>query len=175
MSRRRSVLITLFGSILALFLSIISCSKKIEAQLAPLSAAEITAASLWKRITLESPYSSYSFWPGHEGVREGQAPHGPYHKVFVNAALLKALPSPTKTAPDGSIIVKENMNGDQKVNGLTVMAKVSGYDSEHKDWFWAKYDMDGKVAASGKVKGCISCHEGMKDNDYIIVRALDKQ
>ena len=150
-----------------------SCAKKAELRFPPLTLAEANAESLWKRIKVDAPYGDWAFWPGHEGAREGQAPHGPYHRIYVNADLFAGLPSPARTAPEGSIIVKENMNADRKVTAITLMAKIKGFDPANGDWFWARYDPEGKPSASGKVNGCINCHAGMKDNDYVIVRALD--
>ncbi len=40
--------------------------------------------SLWKHITKESPYTKWGFWPDHQGMQPGRAPHGPLHKVYVN-------------------------------------------------------------------------------------------
>lgn len=54
-----------------------------------------------------------------------------------------------------------------KFVALSVMYKIKGYNPEGGDWFWVKYSPDGKVEASGKVKGCIDCHSKQKDNDYI--------
>lgn len=154
--------------LLSMFLS---CSE--EVQLPPLTKEKIKGASLWNRISSESNYSSYSYWPGHEDINPGQAPHGVYHRIFVNKKLIDALPIESKIAPEGTIIVKENMNRDKVIQKLTVMAKVEGYNPEGGDWFWAAYSPDGEVLAEGTPKGCVSCHQGMKGNDYIIVRALD--
>ncbi len=153
---------------------LISCTEKEEKEVSPLSASEISGKVLWTRIAEETDYTNYEFWPGHEGLKPGQAPHGAYHKVYINAALLDALPVENRTAPEGSIIVKGNYSPDQTLAAVTVMAKVEGYNPEHGDWFWAKYSPQGEVQAEGKPGGCISCHEGMKNNDYVIIQPLDK-
>lgn len=139
----------------------------------PLSEDEISGKRLWTRIREEHDYRNYSYWPGHEGLQPGQAPHGPYHKVFVNPTLYNALPVEDKTVPDGGIIVKENYSADEQLASLTVMSKVEGYNPEAGNWFWAKYGPDGEVQAEGSPNGCISCHAGMKQNDYVIIRPLD--
>lgn len=72
-----------------------------------------------------------------------------------------------KGMADGSIIVKGNCTADKRFVALSVMYKIKGYNPEAGDWFWVKYAPDGKVEASGKVKGCIDCHSKKKDNDYI--------
>ena len=153
---------------------VIACQKEREPEVAALSKEEIDGASRWRRIAEETDYSDYAQWPGHEGVQPGQAPHGPYHRVYVNLILRGALPAADKRAPVGSVIVKENMDAERNLAGLTVMVKVAGYAPEGNDWFWAKYAPGGAVQAEGKVKGCIACHEGMRDNDYVIIRRLDR-
>jgi len=155
-------------------LALVACAKAQEPKLPPLTSPEISGDRLWKRITEETDFDTYSFWPGHEGMRAGQSPHGKFHEVYINATLAGSLPLPGKVVPDGGIIVKENFSVDKKPAGLTVMVKVRGYNPEHADWFWAKFDPGGKVLAEGKVKECIECHEGVKDNDYVIIRPLDE-
>jgi hypothetical protein len=155
-----------------LALSSLSCRKP-RAPLAPLSKDEISGERLWRRISTEADFESYPEWPGYKGVQIGQSPHGRYHEIYINPVLRAALPIADRTAPDGSVIVKENFDADMKKVGFTVMAKAKGYDPATDDWFWASYGPDGSVAAEGKVEMCIKCHEGMKRNDYVIVRALD--
>jgi peptidoglycan hydrolase-like protein with peptidoglycan-binding domain len=145
-----------------------------EPDVEPLSAEQIDAQRLWQRITEEAPYETYSFWPGEEGIQPGQAPHGPFHRILVNKALYDAIPIPDRTAPHGTIIVKENMDAGQEVTGYTVMAKVDGYSADSNDWFWARYNLDGSARAAGAVTSCIVCHEGVADNDYVIVHPLDE-
>jgi hypothetical protein len=157
--------------IITVFVLFSSCKE--EVQFNPLTSAEISGTRLWERISSEGDYSTYSFWPGHEGINPGQAPHGVYHRIYINNNLKESLPNENKIAPFGSIIVKENFNIDQKVVKITVMAKVEGFNDEGGNWFWAAYSPEGEVQAEGTPKGCVSCHVGMKNNDYIIVRPLD--
>ena len=91
----------------------------------------------------------------------------------MNRTLLESLPISGGIAPYGSIIVKDNLNASRVLDGVTVMAKVKGYNPEVGDWFWAKYGTDGSVQAEGKPGGCIGCHEGLKENDYVVVQMLD--
>ena len=165
---------TLFSLILILAALLGSCSKKAEnTNVEPLTASNVTDKTVWERITAESDYTSYSFWPNHEGMSPGQAPHGPFHKVYINNTLAAALPIKGGIVPEGSIIVKENYSKAKEFTGTTVMVKVKNYAPEINDWFWAKYSPQGETQASGQPKGCISCHEGMKKNDYIIIHPLD--
>jgi len=158
-------------SLWILLFAIVSCSKEVRPP--PLNKDEISGARLWERISSHSDYTSYSFWPDHEDVSPGQAPHGVYHRIYINGDLFDALPIKSRVAPIGAIIVKENMDRDEKVQKITVMAKVEGYNDEGGNWFWAAYSPGGEVLAEGTPKGCISCHEGMQNNDYVIVRPLD--
>ena len=151
------------------------CQKKEEPDLKPISLEEISGDSLWQRITEESDYKNYSYWPGHEGENLGQAPHGVMHRVFINKTLLNALPAMDKKAPDGSIIVKENLNAAKELLGYSVMVKVEGFNPEAGDWFWVNLGDSGEVKAEGKLGGCIDCHSGLADNDYIIIRQLDAE
>lgn len=161
------ILMTIF----TISLILISCAK--ETRLEPFTAGEINGTVLWARISSESNYENYSYWPDHEGINPGQAPHGVYHKIFINGDLMDALPIENKIAPIGTIIVKENINRDKDVQKITVMAKIADYNNEGGNWFWAAYSPDGEIEAEGTPRGCISCHEGMKSNDYIILRSLD--
>ncbi len=140
--------------------------------LPPIGKDEISAERLWSRLTAETDYSKYSYWPDHEGLTPGQSPHGAFHKVYINRLLYEALPVTEGEVPDGSIIVKENYSAGEELMNLTVMAKVEGFNAEANDWFWAAYSPKGDVAVAGQVQSCIDCHAGMKDNDYIIVHLL---
>ena len=176
---RRRARVAWVGSMAALtvlaLLSLAACEPElVEPDVEPLGSDTISGERLWERISEEAPYESYSFWPNEEGVQPGQAPHGPFHRIFVNRPLRDSIPIADRTAPDGSIIVKENLNTSQELVSYTVMAKVDGYDPENGDWFWAVYGPDGMVRAAGAMDSCIVCHEGLVRNDYIIVYPLDK-
>jgi hypothetical protein len=159
--------------VILLVLLLASCEKA-EKDYPNLTAAEINGARLWQRITVETNYDDYPEWPGFEGMQIGQSPHGRYHEIYINPVLRNALPIKEKIAPDGSIIVKENYDADKNNVGYTVMAKVQGYNPAVDDWFWAMFDPNGKVMMEGKPDYCIKCHSGMKPNDYVIVRPLDR-
>jgi len=124
------------------------------------------AEALWKYITEESPYTKWSFWPDHQGMQEGRAPHGPLHKVYVNAPALNSDKPPVAY---GAIQVKESYNEDKELKAITVMYKVKGYNPDDGDWFWAKYSPEGKADKAGKPAGCIGCHGTRAKNDFILV------
>ena len=153
---------------------LLSCQKGEEPLLQPLTLNEVSGQRVWNRISVDSNYKNYAFWPGHEGTRPGQSPHGAFHNIYVNRTLFDALPLKNGSAPDGSIIVKDGMTAAGSMSAITVMAKVSGFSPENGDWFWVRYSADGIVQAEGALAACIQCHEGMASNDYVIVRRLDE-
>ena len=123
--------------------------------------------------------ADYRHWaaPAGEAAEEfypGKSPHGALIKTHLN----RTAASHQKELPVGSVIVKENFNKDKKLMAVTVMYKSKGYDREHKDWWYAKYMPDGKVATmkmknsdkvmklAGKAKGCIMCHESADGKDF---------
>jgi hypothetical protein len=127
------------------------------------------AEALWTYLTKVDPYTQWKFWPDHEGMQPGNAPHGPKHKVYVNS---QALESPGVPVLAGSIQVKESYNKKEKLKAITVMYKISGYNPDGGDWFWVRYSTSGKVGASGKIKSCIGCHEAAAENDYVFVHEI---
>jgi hypothetical protein len=111
------------------------------------------AGQLNEYIVRYNPYTSWDLWPNDSA----------YYSIKNKAPMT-----------DGAIIAKENYTADKKFVALTVMYKIKGYNPEAGDWFWVKYAPDGKVLASGKVKGCIQCHSAKKDNDYIFTGKVAK-
>lgn len=148
--------------------------EEVARDLPPLEADEVSGDVLWERIAVETDYTNYPFWPDHDGMMLGQAPHGAFHRIFITPGLREALPIDDNTVPDGSIIVKENYSSEETLTALTVMAKVRGFAPNTGDWFWARYTPEGAVQAEGMVGSCVSCHVGMQDNDYVIVYPLDR-
>lgn len=132
------------------------------------SSAELPAPvpdAVWQYITKISPYTEWSFWPDHQGMQKGNAPHGPYHKVYVNTPALQSAGPPVQY---GSMLVKENYSKRKVLTDITLMFKVAGYNPRAGDWFWAKYSPTGEARLFGKVRGCIGCHGGGTDSDYIL-------
>ena len=115
---------------------------------------------------------------------KGQAPHG---------AILETITSDvTVGGRKGKVVVKRNYGGEgvsidsvagdraKFLKAVTVMFKrEDGYDSDNKNWFWAKYLPDGSLdknpkgmqlagrVMKGADKGCIACHSAVKDKDYL--------
>lgn len=162
--------ISLLLSLITLLL--LSCFQ--NKKLPPLTSGEITGKSLWQRITKEEKYTKYQQWPDLTGIVPGQTPHGITQRIFIHPLLFNAVPIQNKKAPYGSILVKENYNSQGEFTAITVMAKIEKYDPDNGDWFWAHFNPDGTVNMEGNVKGCLECHTGIKANDYIFTKQLDK-
>ena len=124
---------------------------------------------LWTYITKTSPYTKWGFWDDHKGMQEGDQPHGSFHKVFVNTI---GLESKGTMLENGAIQVKENYTAEKKLAAITVMYKVKGYNPEAGDWFWVKFSPQGMAKPFGTPKGCVSCHNGRADNDFLMVHDL---
>ncbi len=131
------------------------------------SAKTVSPGAFWHFITNSDPYSKWSFMPGYMGTYPGTSPHGKYLRLYVNGIALKALKE-GRPLPSGSILVKENYDADMKtLLAITPMYKIEGSNPAAGDWFWAKYDPEGKVMESGAPKGCVSCHSTVKSKDWI--------
>jgi hypothetical protein len=129
------------------------------------------AEGLWTYITKTSPYQKWEFWPGHDGIYPGKSPHGAFLKLYANPSAIAAAKA-GEPMPEGAIIVKENFGKDEKtLMAVTPMYKIKGYNPDGGDWYWAKYGADGKVEAAGQPKGCINCHQAMKDKDWLFTEA----
>jgi len=124
--------------------------------------------------------ADYGHWAAPAGETAddfypGKSPHGAFIKTHLN----RTAASDSTGLPVGSVIVKENYNKDKKLMAVTVMYKSKGYDSRHKDWWYAKYMPNGQVATmkmkgsdkamklAGKAKGCIMCHENADGDDFV--------
>jgi len=125
----------------------------------------------------------------------------PYKGTPPHGKILELLhKSVTVNGHTGIAIVKRNYGGPgvsidsvkadrgRYLKAITVMYKrEAGYDTEDKDWFWAKYKPDGSLhvkekmgmkiqlvgrVAKGKPEGCISCHRGAPGGDFIFAGNL---
>jgi hypothetical protein len=137
----------------------------------PLPGAD--AQKLGDYIVRYNPYTTWDLWPGKGRLFQGRDPHGSLLTTFVNYSAHYSAKN-KEPMTDGAIIAKENYTADKKFVALTVMYKITGYNPEAGDWFWAKYGPDGRAQVSGKVKACIDCHAVRKDNDYIFSGSSSK-
>lgn len=109
------------------------------------------------------PQVGADFYPGN-------SPHGQSVKLYVNRTASAA----TGEFPSGSILIKENYGADRlKPMAITVMYRSEGYDPQHQDWYWVKYEPDGRVSemsgmrVAGQVAMCIECHSGAGGGDFV--------
>lgn len=96
---------------------------------------------------------------------------------------------------EGVVMVKKNYGGEGDLDALktgvlnerkknlaaiTVMfQREDGYDPDHGNWYWAKFQPDGQLeknpkdmslagrVAKGANKGCIACHSAAPGKDYV--------
>lgn len=165
-----TIIAALFLAVIVSFASAIHEVIPSETQI-PMPGAD--AGKLNEYIIRYKPYTMWNLWPGKGRLYKGTEPHGSLLTTFVNDSAYYSIAN-KKPFSDGAIIAKENYDADKKFVALTVMYKIRGYNPDGGDWFWAKYAQDGKVLASGKVKGCLNCHSAKKDNDFIFTGVVAK-
>ena len=136
-----------------------------------------SAAKLFTMITETDPYEAWAQFPEVEGIIESAAPHGPMARIFINSIVEAALNDFTGRLPVGSVIVKENLgeSTSEKADALTIMWKVEGFDPGNNDWFWTNVTPSGNVNAEGSIEGCLSCHSGSRDNDFVFVHQFSSE
>jgi len=115
------------------------------------------AGQLWADIHADG-YRSWKHAPGYEARRQSNAPHGDSVVIYVNNVVANALASktPVHAWPDGSVIVKDGLDGGD-LDLVAAMRKRNGA------WFWAEYDDEGDPSYSGVPKLCTSCHVAGSD------------
>lgn len=122
--------------------------------------ADTTADALWSHLQNERYRENWRLWPGKGQLYAGTEPHGMLLTTYANGIAHDALLSgQVANLPAGSIIVKENYMPDSTFAGATVMSKVAGYNPEHQDWLFAKYDPQGTPEDFGRPAMCQSCHQ----------------
>lgn len=130
-----------------------------DTQAPPAMAADTTAAGLWTHLQGANYRTSWAMWPGKGRLYTGMEPHGMLLTTYVNETARAALAAgQVGSLPAGSIIVKENWMADSTFAGATVMYKVAGYNPDHQNWLFAKYDPAGAAEAFGRAGMCQDCH-----------------
>lgn len=125
---------------------------------------------LYQYISRGNPYTGWQLWPGTHKMFPGRRPHGAFLTVYVNDIALKSLKAGEKKFPQGSIIVKENYTAARKLDFITAMYRVDGYNPMGGDWYWLKYSPKGGVEAQGKITSCIGCHSAMITRDWVFTK-----
>lgn len=135
---------------------------------------DTTGAAVWAHLQEVDYRNEWELWPGTTELYEGGEPHGLQLTTYVNDRALEALEAGRTVMPAGAMIVKENFTPDDELAAVTVMYKVPGFNSEHRDWFFSKHLPDGTVDRTdqgqpmeGQVAGCQSCHSLQQEADYL--------
>jgi hypothetical protein len=129
---------------------------------------DTTAEALWRHLQAEDYRRNWKLWPGKGQLYSGTEPHGMLLTTYANDIAQQALAKGQVTGlPAGSIIVKENYMPDSAFAAATVMYKVDGYNPDHQNWLFAKYDPKGNTEAFGRAPMCQACHQGAKSGAYI--------
>lgn len=95
-----------------------------------------------------------------------------YVDIYVDDLAKDTYLAASSPYPECSRIVKAQYTDETatEVEELTIMVKMpEGYDPEHNDWWYARYDPTGTEAiSSGKmVTDCRTCHEQASETDYL--------
>jgi len=156
----------------ALLLTACGESKSVEdTQDSAGSGGDPLAAALWDSIQGFESWPQPTEWDGVQASEDGT--HGDFVQIFGDADTLTAVTAGSDV-PDGGILVKCGFESAEDTIAdnctLTAMQKISGYDSEHGDWYWAKFDLaTGETQLSGQVSGCFGCHESADaDGDFVL-------
>jgi hypothetical protein len=116
-------------------------------------------------------YENWAPIPGKsDDFYAGQSPHGDFLKLYVN----RVAAGHPKELPHGSVLVKENYGRDKRtLMAITVMYRSKDFDPTSQDWYYVKYEPNGKasemlgVRVAGKVKMCIDCHSTANGGDFV--------
>ena len=113
------------------------------------------AKDLYARVTADKGYRAWRRAPGFPERKPSFTSHSDAVEVFVDPKVSTALdgPTPVRSWPAGSIIVKESFSGE----ATTLIAAMEKRDDG--TWFWAEWDANGKALFSGKPKVCVECHD----------------
>jgi hypothetical protein len=156
----------------------LSCAEKEGDNDTGESADDALAAELWAAIDGFESWTEPAGWEGIVASEDGT--HGPYVQIWTDADTLDALAAGEAPA-DGSILVKcgyqdaEGAAVGSDGHALTAMQKIEGYDPDHGDWFWAKFDAStGEAETAGSASFCYGCHEAFDpDGDGVIFDDLE--
>lgn len=129
---------------------------------------DTTEAAVWNHLQDADYRANWDLWPDKGELYAGTEPHGMLLTTYANSTASAALAEGMGAdLPEGSIIVKENYMPDSTFAAATVMMKVDGYNPDHQDWLFAKYQPDGTVDAFGRAQGCQACHQQADGDDYV--------
>lgn len=82
---------------------------------------------------------------------------------------------PTALFPEGSLIVKELINGDGSLERYAILFKAANDENaDANGWVWGYINEDQTISASASEKGasCISCHQQAGNIDYMLMNTF---
>jgi hypothetical protein len=123
--------------------------------------------AIWVQMQNADYTRNWAMWPGTQALYKGNEPHGMLLTTYVNKPALDAIRNKAGTMPDGALVIKENYMPDGKLAAITVMYKAKNYNPSDGDWYWVKYEPDGRVDVEGKDPMCIACHGAVRTNDFL--------
>lgn len=132
---------------------------------------DTTATSLWLYLERVDYRDAWDLWPGMGEFYGGPEAHGLFLTTYVNSGALAAIEQRASSMPAGAVIVTEAFLPNRTLDNVAVMYKVRGYDPDHGDWFYARFQPDGEVAAAGRVQSCRECHA--EGRDYVRTGGFD--
>ncbi len=107
----------------------------------------------------------------------GSGHEQPFLKTRYNTIAATMLDSvglvkPGSIFPEGSIVVKELLDGNGKLEVYAMLYKKSSHPSaDERGWVWGEYYPDGtvKIASTLKGKDCNGCHSQSGNEDYMLM------
>ena len=147
------------------------------------------AEALWEAI------KGYPDWLLKTDVIKGNTPHGAFVRIYYNVVTVDGKPYHVinkdnfmgKDAEGKEVEIETVAKSPEKylAAATAMVQREAGYDPDNNNWFWVKYGADGSIAkndkemslagrvAKGMDMGCIACHKGAKDGDYIFINDGD--
>jgi len=125
------------------------------------------ADALWASMSGYDTWAQSGEWVGVQPSLDGT--HGDYVQIWINAAGEATLTAASGgDMAEGTIIAKEGYTDEAgaDLRFIAVMQKITGYDADNGDWFYAVYNADGSVVNAGQnaVGQCVACHSSGQDS-----------
>ena len=160
MTKRGTVLLTGSGLLLAVAVALAAT---------PLPTRAPSPQALWRQIRFLA--RTHAVMPGSHPFQPGSRTVDLFTVDLANgtarAAILRAGGiRRVLRYPVGSLLIKENYDPKRKLDGVTAMLKLAGYDPTDRNWVMAAYRPQGRVVAYGRVASCIGCHALASRSDF---------
>jgi hypothetical protein len=128
-------------------------------------------AALWNFIAKkDAAYNTWNVLDRSAADESTENPHSSISRTYMN----KIAVGDPSALPLGTILVREDYDGNRKRTAINVMYRVKDFDKEHGNWYWLKYQENGSIvrdengkAVAGKVTSCIECHAKAGANDFV--------